>query len=382
MESNRLLNTAPADMAAYLESKYAIAPLTMNVDPSSWAAEEAECQIDVSGDPNRMFLEERIGPVYVPGQRITVEIPFEGEAELFRCRASTYTTSVPRGEIGAGIVILTWESPHDVSRDLRPEIDRQVQSIKQHLLWVNADVASYNGALTADALAAIESRRKRLLANQGRLAQLGIPLKMRADAPTTYALPSVRRKVAPQLPQATSAAYTPEPALDVQLYDHILTVVQGMAHVMERSPSAFSKMDEEALRQHFLVQLNGQFEGQATGETFNAAGKTDILLRAGDRNVFIAECKFWRGPKEFGEAIDQLLGYASWRDSKTAILVFNRGTATSTVVQGVRTETEKHQHYKRTLNWRHESGFRFVFHQPGDPNREIIVTVLVFDVPS
>ena len=50
-----------------------------------------------------------------------------------------------------------------------------------------------------------------------------------------------------------------------------------MTHVMERSPSAFATADEETLRQHFLVQLNGHFEGQATGETFNAAGKTDIL---------------------------------------------------------------------------------------------------------
>jgi hypothetical protein len=31
--------------------------------------------------------------------------------------------------------------------------------------------------------------------------------------------------------------------------------------VMERSPSAFASMGEEDIRQHFLVQLNGQFEG-------------------------------------------------------------------------------------------------------------------------
>jgi hypothetical protein len=28
---------------------------------------------------------------------------------------------------------------------------------------------------------------------------------------------------------------------------------------------------------HFLVQLNGQYEGQATGETFNFEGKTDMI---------------------------------------------------------------------------------------------------------
>ncbi len=33
---------------------------------------------------------------------------------------------------------------------------------------------------------------------------------------------------------------------------------------------------------------------QGTYETFNMSGKTDILLREGERNVFIAECKFWK----------------------------------------------------------------------------------------
>ena len=155
-----------------------------------------------------------------------------------------------------------------------------------------------------------------------------------------------------------------------------------MTHVMERSPSAFASMDEETLRQHFLVQLNGHFEGQATGETFNAAGKTDILLRSGDRNVFIAECKFWNGPKQYAEAIDQLLSYASWRDTKTAIFIFNRSTSTSTVLAGVRTTSEQHGNYKRTVAWPHESGFRFVFHHPGDKNRELTLTVLVFDIPK
>lgn len=51
-------------------------------------------------------------------------------------------------------------------------------------------------------------------------------------------------------------------------------------------------------------------------------GKTEILLRENGRNVFIAECKFWKGPKHYYETIDQLIGYSSCRDTKTAILVF------------------------------------------------------------
>lgn len=42
-------------------------------------------------------------------------------------------------------------------------------------------------------------------------------------------------------------------------YEHVLTVVQNMTQVMERSPSEFANMGEEALRRHYLVQLNGHF---------------------------------------------------------------------------------------------------------------------------
>ncbi len=41
------------------------------------------------------------------------------------------------------------------------------------------------------------------------------------------------------------------------------------------------------------MMVNTHYRGQATGETFNKSGKTDILVRDGDRNVFVAECKWW-----------------------------------------------------------------------------------------
>ena len=379
LEPNRLLNTAPADLATYLVEKYRIDPLVLRRD--AWSVDEAECQIDVSRIRQRSFSDEYRGPFYMPGQRIRVVIPFEGDGELFYCRPDTFTSSFPRGVVESQSLVLSWEMSHDARGDLRPEIERAVRAIEQHLTRMRVDIDACNGSLPHAAASAIDSRRNRLLANQGRLASLGIPVRLRSGAPTTYAVPDVRKKLTPVLPPASSGAYTPEPVLADELYEDALRIVQNMSLVMERSPSAFAQMDEEALRQHFLVQLNGQFEGNATGETFNAAGKTDILLRYFDRNVFIAECKFWRGPKEFSEAIDQLLSYTSWRDTKTAILVFNRGTATTMVLEGVRSISKAHQNFKRTLPWSHDSGSRFVYHHPGDTNRELILTVLVFDVP-
>ena len=56
-----------------------------------------------------------------------------------------------------------------------------------------------------------------------------------------------------------------EPVLEEAHYQHILNVINNMTLVMERSPTAFQEMGEENIRQHYLVQLNGHFEGAATG---------------------------------------------------------------------------------------------------------------------
>jgi hypothetical protein len=212
------------------------------------------------------------------------------------------------------------------------------------------------------------------------VASLPFKIKVRSG-PQTYVAPVTRKKII-TTPPATSTPYQPEPALDETNYEAILDIIQSMALVMERSPSAFLTMGEENLRQHFLVQLNGHFEGAASGETFNYSGKTDILIRVKDRNIFIAECKFWGGEKAFLETIDQLLGYLSWRDTKAAVIMFSTNRDFSGVLQTIQDAVLKHPHLKRTLPKRSETSFRYLFGNPSDHNRELQLTVLAFNIPS
>lgn len=72
----------------------------------------------------------------------------------------------------------------------------------------------------------------------------------------------------------------------------------------------------------------------------------------------------------------------SWRDTKAAVIIFNRKANFSDVLKKIAEIAPKHKHYKRTLGKPDESSFRYVFHQPNDRNREIIVTVMAFDVPT
>jgi uncharacterized protein (TIGR02646 family) len=201
-------------------------------------------------------------------------------------------------------------------------------------------------------------------------------------ASQTYPVPVTRKLFPVERSSTISALHTPEPTLDIKEYEQILRIISNMVMVMERSPRAFIKIGEEDLRQHFLVQLNGQYEGQATGETFNFEGKTDILIRADGRNIFIAECKFWKGAEAFRNTIDQLLGYTSWRDTKTAIILFNRTKNLSAVLSQIPTAVASHPNFKKQVDYLGETNFRFILRQRDDLNREILLTVLVFDIPT
>ncbi|URM94575.1 hypothetical protein LUW76_09725 [Actinomadura madurae] len=134
-----------------------------------------------------------------------------------------------------------------------------------------------------------------------------------------------RRTLRPVRPQPAAAArFKPEPTLADSDYAAALAVLRNSRNALERSPSLAAGLDEERIRDLLLINLNAQFEGDAAGEVFNGYGKTDILIRVEDRNIFIGECKIWSGPKTIDEALTQLFDYLVWRDTKAAVLLFIR----------------------------------------------------------
>ena len=379
-DGNRLLNTAVDDLCHYFEEKYRVDVPVLQQD--AIVVDQREAEVDVSR--RFEYVRHGRGPHHVPGTTVEITIPFTGEHQAFVIRPTPCSLNLnsPRATVRDNSLVLEITGTNMTADEVRSEIDSAIESIEGYLVNLRKNVGSLNASLGGIARAAIEARRQKLLANQNLVSSLGFAIKERADSPQTYTAPNVRRKVSPTPPPASSAPYRPEPSLTDQDYSHILDVIQNMAHVMERSPLAFSSMDEEALRTHFLVQLNGHYEGQATGETFNYEGKTDILIRADGKNIFIGECKFWGGPKKLTETIDQLLGYSSWRDTKVAVLVFNRNKDFTNVLESIQSTVAAHANCKRVLGPQSETSFRYVFSHRDDANREMVLTVLAFDVPS
>lgn len=379
LPESRLLNTPVDDLCDYFTEKYSIdAPV---INEAGIQADYGDAKVDVS---HRFgyAVSDRSRPAYVTGTRLTFYVPFNGDPNLFKYRPSSFNYNPPKAKIRDGEMWMVYDRTVSEADGVEAEFKRDLEDLKRYLDWIKQDVTPFNAAVRDKVKRGIEAKRQKLLNDRGLAEKTGFPLRRREGAPQTYAAPQVKRKITPRLPPTSTAVFMPEPTLEMDEYEHILSVVANMVLVMERSPHAFKDMKEEDLRQHFLVQLNGQYEGQATGETFNFQGKTDILIRADGKNIFIAECKFWEGPKSLAGAIEQLLGYASWRDTKTALLIFNRGGNFSSVLAKIPDVVKTHPSFKRELSYKLETGFRYAMSHRDDPNRELYLTILVFEIPA
>jgi len=327
---------------------------------------------------------------HISATEIVFSLAIEGDHKLFHYAPSSTSSVPPHGEAGDGDLfseardgelVFSMVSLTETPDQIRAEADRNVATIRQYLSWMAIDLDRFNKEIRTATREKIESRSQRIKKDQALIEGVGYPIRRRSDEVASYAVPTVRRKVIPNLPAAGTAS-KPEPFLELKDYDDILNTLHNMATVMERSPSAFAGLNEEAIRWLFLIPLNGLYEGQATGETFNFNGKTDILIRINGRNIFVAECAIWRGPAYLSQKVDQLLGYATWRDSKLALLIFNKDRELTKILASMGEVLKQHHNFKRELTRSSKTEFRCVLAHRDDPERDLILTVCAFEVPA
>lgn len=379
-EPNRILSASEHDLVAYLVGKLTLDPPRL-LREQVYIEREGETKIDVS----RRFEYNpigRSGPYLVPGSYITAGIPFVGDANLFSFRASTFSTNTPYGRVSESSVLLTYQGVDLDARQLRSEIDSAVKNIETHLEWIRNDCNQWNDRIQEIAKQCIRNRKQRLLQHSNMVSALDLPMKRRPDADTSSNLPIVRKKRPVTLPPTPNEPFKSEPRLPDSEYDFILNVIDQLALHIERSPSTFVNMKEENIRDIILVNLNGHYEGDATGETFNSSGKTDILIRSASRYAFIAECKFWEGEKGLHAAIDQILDYLTWRDTKTSLIIFSKNVDFTRVLSKTMKCVPQHPNFKGELKKISETHTRYLFGQKHDSGRDLYLAVQVFNIPK
>lgn len=374
-----ILNVNKTEYIEHLVSEFTITPLEVHRDQLTASAYEA--QIPAEHHPSSYYVHS--GKSY-PKDVIKYHLPFSGDPELLKVRASTYTLSPPRITIEDGCICFEIVNFNLTPERIKQEADSIINSIESQNQHLTRDLNAFNAQIEGIANQAFDARKQQLLKKNDLMSSLGVPIRKAGDTPKTFSVPAKRTKVIPSKskPVVAEKGYKPEPALDDSIYQQILSIIHDVGKQFERLPSTYAGKEEEHLRDHILLILEPNFEGSATGETFNKTGKTDILLRHEGKNVFIAELKYWRGKKTYLETISQLLEYLTWRDSKAAVIIFVKNKEFSSVLETVKQTTPEHSNCLGFVSEQEEGWYHYRFHINEDRNREVKLSVMLFHIPE
>jgi hypothetical protein len=372
IEPEALVRTSRAELEHALVDKYRLDPPDVDF--------EAKRQL-----PKReqRMIPSRYGgpPISRSTLAISVHVPCSGNIDLLRYCPSRYTLSDFSAETdGASSLVFEFEvplgDPTEMTREIDGQINERLRYWPEMVRTLRAEVETFNEALPASVKGTVEH----FLDEAQRFAKaqdmIDIPLLERRDA-VAEAISLTPKRIALPAPSLRE----PNPHLDDVSYGMLLDRLRIMGQAIERVPGPFVDLPEEALRFFFLVVLNSQFglEGTATGETFNAGGKTDVLIRWSNQNLFVAECKVWDGETTVAEAIEQLFGYLTIRDLRAAILLFVRTRDFTKTMSTAIARAKKHDCFERD-DGAPEDEARLVFHLPQDHAKKVTVALLGFHV--
>lgn len=294
---------------------------------------------------------------------LSLHIPYTGTSNVLRTEPSPPPSApAPEAAVTDDEVIITIaaqtgeDGPAAESRLLRLE-----KNLQQWVTAVNDEICGLKSQLSVHARQQLDQRVAVLRHRDDIVSALTVPLKQ-VGASQALKIPIRRKAVA--LKAAPSRNGPPEWSLDVIVYEQMIKTITGFTHALERRPSSARRLllgketpaDEETLRDWIMFMLGSNYEAPGGGEMFiggeveNGKGKTDILVRHAGRNAFIGECKFWHGPKKFDEAIEQLLGYTTWRDTKAAIILFITNQNATAAIDKAGGRLTAHAACKRTLD--------------------------------
>jgi len=359
----------------HIVATYELEPIQLRVDEKD--QDIVETKIDVTG--NFGYVQPFMGGrAETPGYKVIVHIPFSGTEILFNIQPTTHSLYNFSAEVFDGQLSFSQEftqssaTPESIEQAINGEINQYETEISR----LNNDLTGFNERLRSAATAAVERRYEQITKLDSIKTALKIPLQKTTNPSPLNQVKVAVKKIAP----LSAKKDEPGAYISDQDYEHILDSMRSAGASMESNRASESK-DEEALRDIMLVVLSGAItNGTAGGELFHKKGKTDISIPFENKATFVAECKLWRGQQYIGEGIDQLLEYTTWRDAKTALVVFNKDNSNFSAIQRQVDEIfTKHKDYVKTIRQR-EGEWRFVLSKPDDPGRQIQIHVLMFDL--
>lgn len=369
-DEDALLKGPEPDIVAYLVDKYSIECPVLELEERHLLPSR---DVILPGGPQ--FAGRPFGDVKV--KRFVLLVPFTGTADVFRLTPNTIDAKPPRAHIEQGFLSLFVDGGRDPVA-IRADFDRQIEVVERHLGRLRGDINMYKMQLEQVVGSAITKRRRGILALRDQESSIGFPVARAAES-ATFTFPVARKQIVRPSPRSDSP-FVPEPAFADEDYEAALHIIGNARNGFERSPSTTAKLDEEEIRDLLLVMLNGHFQGVAGGELFNGQGKTDILIRVQDRNIFVGECKFRGGQSMIGATLDQLLSYMVWRDTKGALLLFIKNKNGTAAIERAVDAIKEHGQFKQALSSVNGERYDFMFSSTSDPERLIKLALIPFQI--
>ncbi len=327
-----ILNSDFQEWIVYLCEKYKIEPITLLENNTEQCIMQRKIKVR-----NQFAEYDSIEPEYceVDGICITYKIPFEGDAELFFLKPSTtlllrfdVENLEKNGNEQYGYVIKEFkcikkdlvEKGDKAKKYVQDEFDREFSNYRLMIDYVNKDIENYNNSLSATTKQLLQSRKDSASSFKSISQILEIPLQRNENSPNTT---PIQLKKVPSINRPTIKKTPKEYCISDKDYENINNIIFTSSSSMEKTARTHTSFAEETLRDILLASLNSHYTN-VSGETFRKNGKTDINIEFDNKAAYIGECKIWHGEKSFGEAIQQVLNYSTWKDTKVSIIIFNK----------------------------------------------------------
>ncbi|MEX2336453.1 MAG: hypothetical protein WD555_04195 [Fulvivirga sp.] len=297
------------EFAEYLIAKFTIddfptliwEEIQMEFGETEVAGRELPITIHVS-DPSKRF------------KRKVVEyhVPIEGNSELLRFHQSNIiSSSMIYGSLSikGNILCFSFIDLYNNPSEVESAFNTSKNIVNGKISGVKNEFDAYNRDLKGFIQGKINKRVQKINHTNDYKSKFKYPIKKK-NVPTAFESPRVvkKKKITPK-PVGSSNGANKQRFITEEDYMHILCLLQDCGKNWEQHPEIYIGKGEEALRDQLIFVLAPNIEGVVAGEAYNKKGKTDIAIKHESTNLFIGECKIWKGAKGFTETIDQILGY-------------------------------------------------------------------------
>ncbi|MCE7925921.1 MAG: hypothetical protein DYG98_22965 [Haliscomenobacteraceae bacterium CHB4] len=374
-EDDYKLNIDENEWQEYFVEKFELTPLKIYPD---------KARVEFAGKEKR-FVEQYGRRFELEEFRFEIHVPFSGSSQLFMLQPSSFVMRTAEVYIENAVLegnVIGYVTMQEQNKDLfEREKSSFISLIQLNVENVNRDVQSYNQRIIPHFNNVLSSERERIKKERSFFESINVSIDKSTEE--IFKAPTIKRKRIPEpkIEPGSRRKYVSVPTFSDELYHDILKVIYDLFKNVEKKPSIYKSKGEEDLRDYLLPFIETRYVGTtATGETFNKVGKTDILLKYQDgSNLFVAECKIWKGKEVFHETINQLFDrYLTWRDSKVAIIMFVPNKDFSAVLDTIKESVKEHPYFFRENGQRGESSFSYIFNFPDDSQKLVYTEIMAF----